>query len=63
MVTTLRSPPPGLESCSRAHFTGMRHELLDPRVVQKVLDDAPADMRQKLRRAYGDLASEIGALG
>jgi len=62
MVSALRSPPPGMEGCSRAHFTGLRHELLDPRIVQRVLDDAPDDLRPKLSRAYADLSHELASL-
>mmetsp|Transcript_12605 Transcript_12605/g.26464 ORF Transcript_12605/g.26464 Transcript_12605/m.26464 type:complete len:103 (-) Transcript_12605:103-411(-) len=62
MASALRSPPPGMEACSRAHFTGLRHELLDPRAVRAVLDKSPEDLRPKLRRAYADLARELAPL-
>ena len=59
MITCLRSPPPAFEDASRAHFRGLRHKQLDPDSVSQILNDAPEDLRPKLRRAYADLAVEL----
>ena len=52
----------GLRTPRPPHFTGLRHELLDPRAVRAVLDKSPEDLRPKLRRAYADLARELAPL-